>query len=300
MNSINKIFNNKSLDCDIRYDELMSNHTSFGIGGKANCIVFPRSISQIKNILKILNENDIEFQIVGSGTNMLVSDKGYKGVIVSLKKTFKKIEFSKSTVIVESGVMLGTMVKEAVKRNIGGLESLGGVPGTVGGALFMNAGAFGSEISNYFDWAMTIDKEGKQKEYYKNDVKFSYRSSSFPSNEIITKCRFNFFMEEIKKIKEKKLDSSKKRKNTQPLKYRSAGSIFKNPEGSMAAGYLIDKAGLKGYRKGGAEISKKHANFIINKGSAKCSDVLFLINLIKDKVKMKFDVNLELEVKVLD
>ena len=300
MHSINQIINNDKLDCDIRYNEFMYKHTSFGIGGKANCVVFPKSVSQVKYILEMLNKNKIEFHIIGSGTNMLVSDKGYDGVVISLKKTFKKIEFSNSTITVESGVMLGTMVKEAIKRNIGGLESLGGVPGTVGGALYMNAGAFGSEISNYLDWAMTIDIKGKQKEYYKNDIKFSYRASSFPNNEIITKCRFNFFMEENKKIKEKKMDSSNKRKNTQPLKFRSAGSIFKNPENSMAAGYLIDRAGLKGYRKGGAEISKKHANFIINTGSATFSDVLFLINLIKDKVKEKFNISLELEVKLLD
>ena len=299
MNSIKNVINNRLVDCDIRYNEPMSKHTSFGIGGCASCLIFPKTISQVKYLLRSLNKTALKYYIIGSGTNMLISDSGYNGVIISLKKTFKSIDIDNDIITVESGVMLGTMVKEAVKRNIGGLESLGGVPGTVGGALYMNAGAFGSEISNYFKWAITIDMDGNQKKYYKDDIDFSYRFSTFPDNEIITKSRFKFFIGKSDVIKKVKLESSNKRKKSQPLKFRSAGSIFKNPNKSIAAGYLIDQAGLKGCSKGDAEISTKHANFIINKGSASYKDVLFLIDFVRKKVRSKFDINLELEVKLI-
>ena len=297
---LKKIFNNNFLNCDIRYNELLSKHTSFGIGGESSCMVFPTTKRELIYILETLSKNKIKYYMLGSGSNVLASDKGYSGVVISLKKTFKSLDIKNNIVTVESGVMLGTLVKEAVKRNFGGLESLGGVPGTVGGAIYMNAGAFGSEISNYLLWSNTIDCFGKEKRYYKHDINFSYRYSSFPEDEIITESCFEFFIDSKESIKELKLESSNKRKHTQPLKFRSAGSIFKNPNGQYSAGYLIDNAGLKGVNKGGAEISDLHANFIINKNNASYEDILFLIELIKKTVKEKFNIRLELEIKLLN
>ena len=167
-------------------------------------------------------------------------------------------------IIAESGVMLGTMVKKAISSNIIGLESLIGVPGTLGGALIMNAGAYGSEISNYFIEAKTMEFNGKIKTYKISDIIFSYRHSNFPKNEILIEASFQCKKGNKEKIQKDRIRASQSRKIHQPLKFRSAGSIFKNPSNKIAAGYLIDQAGLKGTTKGGACISNKHANFILN------------------------------------
>ena len=164
-------------------NEPMKNHTTFGIGGNATCYVYPRSKGELCQLLSYCDENNIAVFFVGSGSNLLVSDDGFDGVVISLQKTFKSLKISEIGVInVESGVMLGNMVKNAIGENIKGLESLMGVPGTVGGALIMNAGAYGSEISNYFTAATTITMSGEIKQYSKGCIEFSYRSSTFPEN----------------------------------------------------------------------------------------------------------------------
>ena len=195
--------------------------------------------------------------------------------------------------------MLGTMVKQAMAAEIGGLESLIGVPGTVGGALIMNAGAFGSEISKYFEAAKTMTIEGDIKSYKKGEIEFSYRHSTFPKNEILLEATFQCKRGKPGEILKERKVASEGRKSNQPLKFRSAGSIFKNPSDTLAAGYLIDKAGLKGTERGGAAISEKHANFIVNMGGATAADVLYLIKLAKKYVAKKFNINLELEVKLI-
>jgi UDP-N-acetylmuramate dehydrogenase len=195
--------------------------------------------------------------------------------------------------------MLGTMVKQAMAAEIGGLESLIGVPGTVGGALIMNAGAFGSEISKYFEEAKTMTIEGDTKSYKKGEIEFSYRHSTFPKNEILLEATFQCKRGKPAEILKDRKVASDGRKSNQPLKFRSAGSIFKNPSDSLAAGYLIDKTGLKGTERGGAAISEKHANFIVNMGDATAADVLYLIKLAKKYVAKKFHINLELEVKLI-
>jgi len=280
-------------------NESMKKHTTFGIGGKVRILIYPQDLNELIQIIKIINKNKIEFYFIGSGSNLLVSDKNLRCIIVSLKKTFKKILFNNNTVNVEAGVMLGTLVKKFNKREITGYESLIGVPGTVGGALIMNAGAFGSEISNNFISARTITNNGTIKKYDNKKIVFSYRESSFPKNEILIDALFKCKKGNNGKINEKKMASSKERKEKQPLKYRSAGSIFKNPSPKIAAGYLIDKANLKGIQIGGAQISEKHANFIINKGNASSNDVIELINIIKKKVYMLFKIKLELEIKLI-
>tara|TARA_Y100000814_G_scaffold88607_1_gene59914 strand:- start:6413 stop:7321 length:909 start_codon:yes stop_codon:yes gene_type:complete len=281
-------------------NESMAKHTTFGVGGVADCYIMPKDISQLKKILKYTYEKDIKTFFMGSGSNLLVSDNGYRGIIISLKKTFKNLEISNNgTINVESGVMLGKMVRQATKEGLQGMESLVGVPGTVGGALYMNAGAYKDEISNYFHSALLLDKSGQEKVYSRNEIKFSYRYSSFPEDEILIKAIFHYKYGDTKTITANKKIASDKRKKTQPLKYRSAGSIFKNPSEEIAAGYLIDQAGLKGMKIGGAEISEKHANFIINKGGAKSKDIISLIEIIKKEVLNKFNIQLKLEIKLL-
>ena len=288
------------VDGNLMLNELMSKHTTFGIGGKVDCYIMPKTLNQLKEVLKYSSKNKINIFFMGSGSNLLVSDNGYNGIIISLKKTFKNLEIlDNATIIVESGVMLGNMVKRATNVGIEGMESLVGVPGTVGGALYMNAGAYNHEISNYFNSAILLDKEGIEKIYTKKDVKFGYRYSSFPKDEILIKAIFKYSKGDLDVITKNKKTASIKRKTSQPLKYRSAGSIFKNPNKDSSAGYFIDKSGLKGLSIGDAQISKKHANFIINRGSAKAEDVMRLIKIAKEKVFEKFNLELELEIKLL-
>jgi len=282
------------------FDEPMAGHTTFGIGGSAGCLVYPDNREELSELLKYANKENIPALFTGSGSNILVWDEGFDGFVISLRKTFKKLIITgRYQIIAESGVMLGTLVKEAIRYNIGGLESLIGVPGTLGGALIMNAGAFGSEISNFFHEAQTMTLDGHMRTYTKNDVNFSYRHSTFPEDEMLIEATFNCHKGVPGQIHEDRKNASQGRKSKQPLKYRSAGSIFKNPSDKLAAGYLIDKAGLKGTQKGGACISKKHANFIINLGEATAEDVFYLIRLAKQKVSKEFDINLELEVKLV-
>ena len=281
-------------------NEPMCKHTTFGIGGNVTCYIMPKTLNDLKKILKYSSKNNIKTFFIGSGSNILVSDFGYNGIIISLKKTFKTLKIKEdATIISESGVMLGSMVKKATSRGIKGMESLVGVPGTVGGALYMNAGAYDHEISNYFKSAVLLDQFGNEKIYKKKDVQFGYRYSSFPKNEILIKAIFKYRKGNPENILEKKNTASLNRKTSQPLKYRSAGSIFKNPDQQNPAGYLIDKSGLKGHTIGGAQISNKHANFIINKGNAKAQDVIDLINIAKQTVFEKYNIKLELEIKLL-
>ena len=282
------------------FDEPMANHTTFGIGGPAGCLVYPDNREELSELLQYANKENIPAFFAGSGSNILVWDKGFDGFVISLRKTFKKLTITDNyQIISESGVMLGTLVKEAIRLHICGLESLIGVPGTLGGALIMNAGAFGSEISNYFEEAKTMTLEGHMKTYTNNDVNFSYRHSTFPKDEMLIEATFNCHKGFPEKILEDRRIASQGRKTNQPLRNRSAGSIFKNPSDKLAAGYLIDQTGLKGTQRGGACISKKHANFIINLGEATADDVFYLILLAKKKVAEAFDINLELEIKLV-
>ena len=290
----------KMLTSVMTFDEPLAKHTTFGIGGPADCMVFPETREELSKLLKYAYQKKISAIFIGSGSNILVWDKGFDGIVISLKKSFKNLTIKRnSQIIVEAGVMLGTMVKQAMAAEIGGLESLIGVPGTVGGALIMNAGAFGSEISKYFEEAKTMTIEGDTKSYKKGEIEFSYRHSTFPKNEILLEATFQCKRGKPAEILKDRKEASDGRKSNQPLKFRSAGSIFKNPSDSLAAGYLIDKAGLKGTERGGAAISEKHANFIVNMGDATAADVLYLIKLAKKYVAKKFHINLELEVKLI-
>ena len=290
----------KMLTSVMTFDEPLAKHTTFGIGGPADCMVFPETREELSKLLKYAYQKKISAIFIGSGSNILVWDKGFDGIVISLKKSFKNLTIKRnSQIIVEAGVMLGTMVKQAMAAEIGGLESLIGVPGTVGGALIMNAGAFGSEISKYFEEAKTMTIEGDTKSYKKGEIEFSYRHSTFPRNEILLEATFQCKRGKPAEILKDRKVASDGRKSNQPLKFRSAGSIFKNPSDSLAAGYLIDKTGLKGTERGGAAISEKHANFIVNMGDATAADVLYLIKLAKKYVAKYFHINLELEVKLI-
>ena len=279
-------------------DEAMAKHTSYGIGGPAKAYITPRDKDDLSQILQFANQHGIATYFVGSGSNLLVADEGIDGLVITLGKSLKRLEITGTTVFAESGVMLGKMVKECISRNLSGVESMIGVPGTLGGALIMNAGAFGGEISNYLKHVTVMKMNGQEKQYQPGDISFSYRHSTFPDDEIVISAEFELIQSDKKTVQEKRSVACGGRKATQPLKFRSAGSIFKNPE-EGAAGYYIDQVGLKGTKVGDAEISPIHANFFVNHGGAKASDVVTLIRLARKMVQEKFGIMLDLEVKPL-
>ena len=295
-NIINKINSKTSSLCLI--DEPLKKYTTYGIGGPAELMIFPKNKRDLINTIKIINDNKMELTILGSGSNILVSDNGIKGAVISLKKTLKNVEVSGNNLYAECGARLGKIVRLAVKNNLIGLENLNGVPGTLGGALIMNAGAWGGEISENLVCVELINSKNEIKKISKNDINFSYRKSSFDKNDILLSADFNLKKAKEDIISENFVKAQTGRKNSQPLNKRSAGSLFKNPKNN-SAGKLIDDAGLKGYSIGDAKISEKHANFFINDGKASSNDMLKLIKKAHDTVKEQFSIKLELEVKLM-
>ncbi len=283
---------------NIMENEPMVNHTSYGIGGPALAFIEPNSIKDLQIVKSFAEKNKVPVYCIGSGSNLLVSDKGVNGFVVSLEESFKNISFDENKCHAAAGVKLSRLVKECIKQNLTGLETLIGIPGTLGGALIMNAGAFGNEISNYLTSIELLNDKGVVEKKSANEIKFQYRSSTFKKDDIILNAEFQLDKSSQSKIIKNRDEANFNRKNTQPLKYRSAGSVFKNPEG-FSAGYLIDQAGLKGKSIGDAVISDIHANFIINRENAKADDVVQLVKIIRDTILKKYSIVLELEITTL-
>ena len=293
---INEI-NNKTASLCLM-NESLKKHTTYGIGGPADLMIFPKSKQDLIKVIEIINENKIQLTILGSGSNVLVSDNGIRGAVISLKNSLKKIEVDDNILYAECGTMLGKIVKHAVKNNLIGLENLNGVPGTLGGALIMNAGAWGGEISENLVHVEIMNSKNEIQKIQKKDLNFSYRQSSFNKDDILLSAKFNLKKADKDVIKENFIKAQSGRKKSQPLNKRSAGSLFKNPKNN-SAGKLLDEAGLKGFSIGDAKISEKHANFFINDGDASSRDMLMLIKKAHKEVKDKFNVNLSLEVKLM-
>ena len=279
-------------------NESLKKHTTYGIGGPADLMIFPKSKQDLIKVVEIINKNKIQLAILGSGSNVLVSDNGIRGAVISLKNSLKQIEVDDNILYAECGTMLGKIVKHAVKNNLIGLENLNGVPGTLGGALIMNAGAWGGEISENLIHVEVINSKSEIQKIQKKDLNFSYRQSSFNKDDILLSAKFNLKKADKDIIKENFIEAQSGRKKSQPLNKRSAGSLFKNPKNN-SAGKLLDEAGLKGFSIGDAKISEKHANFFINDGDASSKDMLMLIKKAHKEVKDKFNVNLSLEVKLM-
>ena len=293
---MNKINNETSSLCLM--NEYLKKHTTYGIGGPADLMIFPKSKQDLIKVIEIINENKLQLTILGSGSNVLVSDNGIRGAVISLKNSLKQIEVVDNILYAECGTMLGKIVKHAVKNDLIGLENLNGVPGTLGGALIMNAGAWGGEISENLIHVEVIDSKSEIKKILKKDLNFSYRQSSFNKDDILLSAKFSLQKADKDIIKENFIEAQSGRKKSQPLNKRSAGSLFKNPKDN-SAGKLLDDAGLKGLSIGDAKISEKHANFFINDGDASSTDMLMLIKKAHQEVKERFNVNLSLEVKLM-
>ena len=291
----------KKLSCTVLLNESMKKHTSFKIGGDADVFIYVNNIESLKIILGLITTENIPYFIIGNGTNLLVSDDGFRGVVLNLQHGLKNIEVNKEENIIycEAGVPLNKVCVCALQNNLSGLEFAWGIPGTCGGALSMNAGAYGSDISNVIESSKHLTPSGTTETLSKNELNLSYRKSIFSDKPfIISSMKFKLHKANEKDIRAKMYENISKRKSKQPLEYPNAGSIFKRPKGYFA-GALIEQSGFKGKFVGGAMVSPKHSGFIINTGKATASDVSNLVYTIKDKVYKKFGVTLECEIKTL-
>ncbi|MEA2067110.1 MAG: UDP-N-acetylmuramate dehydrogenase [Thermotogota bacterium] len=278
-------------------NESLKSHTTIGIGGSTSAFILPSTENSLFYIVSYLRNNHIEYRIIGGGSNVIPKDD-VNEVIISTRN-INQIEYSTSGIVVDAGVSINKLVPELIVHELSGFEFLSGLPGTIGGALYMNAGAFGREIGDFFESARVIDKEGTIITVEKNETNFGYRNSIFQKKGFII-LTATFCLNKESKIKiEKRSDAIlKQRINKQPVNWKSAGSIFKKPTEDFSVGYAIEKLGLKGIRFGGAKVSKKHAGFIINRGNATQMDVKQLVNFLKNKVKNHFGVLLETEVEL--
>lgn len=280
----------------------MSSYTTFRIGGIADYVVTPENEEQLAKLLHLIKEENVDFVVIGNGSNILVSDNGFDGIVIQLGDKFssfviKDKDESGVYVDVTAGMRLSRLGNELAAGSIEGFEFATGIPGTIGGAVMMNAGAYGGEIKDIIKSARVMDFDGNVKELSRDELELGYRTSIIAKkNYIVISAVFDLKKGDREKIKSNIKELALKRREKQPLEYPSAGSTFKRPEGYFAA-KLIEDAGLKGLSVGGAQVSEKHAGFVINKKDAKAMDVIRLTDEIKEKVYDKFGVKLELEIK---
>lgn len=279
-------------------DAEMKNYVHFRVGGPADILLIPENKDQVIKTIELCKKNNIPYFVVGNGSNLLVRDGGIKGVVIKFNEV-KNITVQGEVIEAECGAMLKDVSNEALNNSLTGFEFACGIPGTIGGAVFMNAGAYDGEIAHVIESAEVIDNNGEIKVLSKDELELGYRSSIVMNkNYIVLSARFKLKHGEVRKIKEIVEDLTNKRESKQPLEYPSAGSTFKRPVGYYA-GKLIQDAGLKGYVIGGAAVSEKHSGFVINKSNATAKDILDLIAHIQNEVKDKFDVELHPEVRII-
>lgn len=284
---------------DILTKEYMKNHTSFKIGGSADFLVTPRTVDQIQNLIITLKKENIPVFIMGNGSNLLVSDKGIRGVVIKLSKNFSSFSISGDEVTAQSGILLSTLSKSIVNESLSGFEFASGIPGTIGGAVTMNAGAYDSEMKNIVEEVVAIDMDGNIRTFTNQEMNFRYRKSRVTDETLVVlEAKLKLEKGNIEDIKAKIDDFTVRRTTKQPLTAYSAGSTFKRPEGYFA-GKLIEDAGLKGIIMRNAAVSSLHSGFVINTGDATCENILELIEFIKLTVFSKFGVMLEEEVRVV-
>ncbi|MEI6314234.1 MAG: UDP-N-acetylmuramate dehydrogenase [Syntrophus sp. (in: bacteria)] len=285
---------------DVLFDELLSRHTSMGVGGPAQALVFPRNREQLRDLLSFLKRNEIPYVPVGNWTNLIVRDGGFRGVVIGLKhmNESRLLQDSSGDLLLrsEAGASLSDLVNLSATEGLTGLEFCAGIPGSVGGAVIMNAGAYGREIKDALAELTLMDVRGMAQTWPCGQLHFEYRHFVLPEKDaVILDATFRLSRSNKELVKKKIAGIRKVRKEKHPLEYRSAGSVFKNPPGHPA-GKIIDESGLKGLQIGGARVSEKHGNFIVNMGEAKARDILDLIRIIQDKVLSERGISLEAEV----
>ena len=286
--------------CKFIENASMKEYTTFRTGGNCPLLISPNSITALREILKECNESDIPYTVLGNGSNVLVDDNGLKSIVIHIADDLNKITLlDETTIFCEAGIKLGTLCNFALENSLAGLEFAFGIPGSVGGAIFMNAGAYGGEMKDVVTKAYHINKEGNEGCLMGDNLSFGYRTSAYKKNDcIITGVEISLKKGNPAEIKEKMAELLGKRKDKQPLEYPSAGSTFKRPEGYFA-GALIEECGLKGKQIGGAKISEKHAGFVINYDNATTNDILELMDFVTKTVKEEKGVLLTPEVRIL-
>ena len=297
-NILIQMFENKNVGT-VLIDEPMKDHTSFKIGGPVDVMILPRNEEEIVRAVEICRREKLEYMVMGNGSNLLIKDGGIRGVIIKISDNFKNIEVKGDRIYAEAGALLNAISRNALENELAGFEFATGIPGALGGAMTMNAGAYGGEMKDVVESVRVLDKEGNIREFSNEEMHFRYRGSRV-SDEGLIVLSVVFKLEAGKRedIKATIDDLTHKRTSKQPLEYPSGGSTFKRPEGYFA-GKLIDDSGLRGLRYGGAEVSKKHCGFVINVEEATCKDVLTLIDTIKKTVRDNYKVELEREIKLI-
>ena len=284
---------------DIKIDEPMKKHISFKVGGPADVLVKPKTEEQLKEIIKFVKNENIPFLIIGNGSNLLVKDGGIRGVVIELSNNFNHFEIDGNIVKVQAGALLSIVGKAVLKESLKGFEFAAGIPGTLGGALAMNAGAYGGEMKHIVKSVRLMDMDGNIVNFTNEQMEFDYRKSILSREEyVVLSAEIELEKGDYEEIKATMMHFTQQRVTKQPLSLPSAGSTFKRPPGHFA-GKLIEDCGLRGLTLRGAQVSEKHCGFVVNLGDATAKDLLDLMYVVKSTVKFKFGVMLEEEVKIL-
>lgn len=291
--------NNVIAKDSILIDEPMSRHTTFRVGGPADFFVTPKAKEEVRDVIRICKEAGMPYYIIGNGSNLLVSDAGYRGVIVQIYKEMNEVKVEGDLVKAQAGALLSGIAAKALGAELSGFEFASGIPGTIGGACVMNAGAYGGEMKNVLEFVTVLTGEGKIIELGRNELELGYRTSVIAKKGyIVLGAVLKLERGDGEKIKTYMDELKEKRVTKQPLEYPSAGSTFKRPEGYFA-GKLIEDAGLRGFQVGGAQVSEKHCGFVINRDHATAADIMELMRQVQIRVKENSGVDLEPEVKRL-
>jgi UDP-N-acetylmuramate dehydrogenase len=283
---------------EVRFKEPLSFHTSLRIGGPADIFVVPQDVDDIRHALLFAEREQLPVEVIGGGNNLLVRDRGIRGVVIKLAGCLGRAEFQGEEALVGAGVSLSALIREAAALNLGGIECLVGIPATIGGALAMNAGTHDGWIGDFVSAVYFLHPDGTLGEFKPTEGSFSYRQFHHPRGATLIGCRLRLHRRPQAEIQKDIKARLKHKKATQPLALASAGCVWKNPPGDFA-GRLIEKVGLKGKRLSGAEISAKHANFIVNRGGATAADVLALMDLTRERVQAQFAITLEHEIRLM-
>ncbi len=280
----------------IRLNQPLEKYTSFRIGGPADCLVEVGGAEQLRRLKKYAETEGIPFFILGNGSNLLADDQGFRGIVLHIGSSMNEIRITGNTITARAGALLSQVARAALEHGLTGLEFASGIPGSIGGGVVMNAGAYGGELGQVVESVTVLDEEGKELELSNARMEFGYRTSAVKRHPyIVTEVRLQLRPGDPEQIRERMEDLAGRRREKQPLEFPSAGSTFKRPEGYFA-GELIMKAGLRGLQIGGARVSDKHCGFVINAGNATAADVKELMKVIQDRVKEEFGVKLEPEV----
>ena len=286
------------LENDVRFGCPLEPYTTFRVGGKAEALCTVKAVPQLKALVSFAAQEDLPYLVVGRGSNLLVKDKGLRGLAFVLKGDLEGVEEQEGAIHAGGGAALSELVRFSQKKGLAGLEFLAGIPGTVGGAVAMNAGAWGKSTGDAVTAVEILKADGQRVIVSRSEIEFSYRKATLPMGAVVVKVQFKATPDRPEAIGKRVREVLERRKAGQPLDYPSAGSVFKNPPGDYA-GRLIESVGLKGKRVGGAMISDKHANVIVNVGGAKAEDILSLMNMARQRVREQTGIDLEPEIKVV-